>query len=305
MATRQHTGRSMCTLSTEFIVNYYVQWSITLTQRGMALSELYKQVELQSSESPSSQLKNSRITRDNCDIKSLTDTLNNTCHPFSSTVPVDLVNVSTGKAASLETTSCIQRGDITKKKFEDECLTDSTRFMQTLSRIKIKNFASENVKQKTIESRKLNAAEGVRDVFARLLTIAAKESNTIDLRMYFPIRLQMSLSLAHADGTPLKTDKAVLTKLLERKQTSVLTNINLPSVSCTIIDGGLILHEVLIQHNTSSYGEKATELLLQICMCQGTEFHLLLDKYGSPSIKDNERILRCCTEDIFIITGSQ
>ena len=178
--------------------------------------------------------------------------------------------------------------------------------MQTLSRIKIRNFASENVKQKTIESRKLNAAEGVRDVFARLLTIAAKESNTIDLRdvLSYPIT-DVPLSLAHADDTPLKTDKAVFTKLLERKQTSVLTNINLPSVSCTIIDGGLILHEVLIQHNTSSYGEIAAELLLQICMCQATEVHLLLDKYRSPSIKDNERILRCCTEDIFIITGSQ
>ena len=97
-------------------------WSVTLTQRGMALSELYKQVDLLSSESPSSQLKNSRITRDNCDIKSLTDTLNNTCHPFSNNVPVDLVNVSTGKAASLETTSYIQRGDIAKKEIRGRVL---------------------------------------------------------------------------------------------------------------------------------------------------------------------------------------
>ena len=120
----------------------------------------------------------------------------------------------------------------------------------------------------------------------------------------YPIT-DVPLSLAHADGTPLKTKKASLTKLLESKQTSVLTNINLPSISCSIIDGGLILYEVLVQHTTSSYVDIATGLLAQVCSLQGMEIHLLLDKYKSPSIKDNERNLRCRTEEVFIITGPQ
>ena len=77
-----------------------------------------------------------------------------------------------GKAASSETTSYLlstfQRGNEARHKFERECLTDSTRFMKTLSRIDIKN-----IKRKTMKSRKLNVAEGVRDIFARLLTLAA------------------------------------------------------------------------------------------------------------------------------------
>ena len=120
----------------------------------------------------------------------------------------------------------------------------------------------------------------------------------------YPIT-DVPLSLTHADGTPLKTEKASLTKLLESKiKTSVLTNINLPSISCSIIDGGLILYEVLVQHTTSSYVDIATEILARVCSLQGMEIHLLLDKYISPSI-DNERKLRCRTEEVFIITGPQ
>ena len=139
---------------------------------------------------------------------------------FAVNTPSDLVNISTGKAASSETTSyllsTLQRGDEARHTFERECLTDSTRFMKTLSRIDIKNFAKENIKRKTMESRKPNVAEGVRDIFARLLTLAARESRAIDLHhiLYYPIT-DVPLSLAHADGTPLKTKKASLTKLLE------------------------------------------------------------------------------------------
>ena len=240
----------------------------------------------------------------------LTDTLKSTCHPFAANTPSDLVNISTRKAASSETTSyllsTLQRGNEARHKFERECLTDSTRFMKTLSRIDNKNFAKGNIKRKTMESRKLNVAEGVRDIFARLLTFAARENKAIDLHhiLCYPIT-DVPLSLAHADGTPLKTKKTSLTKLLESKQTSVLTNINLSSISCSIIDGGLILYKVLVQHTTSSYVDIATGLLARVCSLQGMEIHLLLDKYKSPSIKDNERKLRCRTKEVFINTGPQ
>ena len=133
-----------------------------------------------------------------------------------------------------------------------------------------------------MESRKLNVAEGV--IFARLLTLAARDSKAIDLHhiLCYPIT-DVLLSLAHADGTPLKTEKASSTKPLESKQKSVLTNINLPSKSCSIIDGGVILYEVLVQHTTSSYVDISTELLARVCSLQGMEIYLL-DKYKSPSI---------------------
>ena len=67
---------------------------------------------------------------------------------------------------------------------------------------------------------------GVRDIFARLLIPWQLEK--VKLLIYIIIILcypitDVPLSLAHADGTPLKTEKATLTKLLESKQTYVLT----------------------------------------------------------------------------------
>jgi hypothetical protein len=63
------------------------RWSITLTQRSMALSELYELVNLQSGEEPEKQLTKSRIKRDNADMNSVRVTLNNTCNPFANDSP--------------------------------------------------------------------------------------------------------------------------------------------------------------------------------------------------------------------------
>ena len=81
------------------------------------------------------------------------------------------------------------------------------------------NFAAENVRQSTTKMKKLNAAEGVRDVFGRILMVASNSQAEFDSRhlLRYPITT-VPLSLAHSDGTPLKTDKAVLTKTLLTKQ---------------------------------------------------------------------------------------
>ena len=64
--------------------------------------------------------------------------------------------------------------------------------------------------------------------------------NPNDLRnlLSYPITT-VPLSLAHIDGTPLKTDKATLTKALESRQDVVFVETNLPSIKTTISDGGI------------------------------------------------------------------
>ena len=86
----------------------------------------------------------------------------------------------------------------------------------------------------------------------------AKISDALDLRhvLSYPIT-EVPLSLAHSDGTLLKTEKATLTKTLESRQETVITSPNLVKVSA----------------------------------CHGEQIHLVLDKYQSPSIKDSECIL--------------
>ena len=135
--------------------------------------------------------------------------------------------------------------------------------------------------------------------------MAVKTSDSLNLRhlLSYPITA-VPLSLAHSDGTPLKTDKATLTKALEDKQDIVLTDANLPPIKATVIDGGIILHETMIQLSKSIYGTMARDVLKRVCRSHGEQIHLVLDKYQSPSIKYSERILHSSgRSQEFIITG--
>lgn len=287
------------------------RWSITLTQRGMALSELRQLVGLHSGEHPASQSQPWRVRRDNNDIETLARVINDTCNPFATHSPHELVNLATGKEAKEETKvyllSTLKRGVDLRQKFETECEADNSRFLKTVKRAKVFNFATENQKPQCSgkDKAKAKAEEGVRDVFARILALESKTNVTCDLQhiLAFPIT-DVPLSLAHSDGTPNKTDKACLTKLLEGKQDTILTDISLPPVSASVVDGGCILHETLLRHSKSTYGTMARDLLVKVCSFRGEEIHLVLDKYVSPSIKDQERKSRGRgNQPTFVISG--
>ena len=78
------------------------------------------------------------------------------------------------------------------------------------------------------------------------------------------------------------------------------------TIDATLFDGGLVLHEILPRHKTSTYGKIVTDIMLKVCSASGESVHLLLDKYVQPSIKDVERLNRGAVQDeinTFIITG--
>ena len=166
------------------------------------------------------------------------------------------------------------------------------------------NFASENVKASKNFSKRVGAAEGVRDIFGRIIAVAAKSSNNLDLRhlLSFPIT-EVPLSLSHSDGIPLKTEQAALTKFLETKQNVVLSDISISPMKAAVIDGGMILYETVLQHSKSTYATMAEDLLKKVCTTKANEIHLVLDKYQSPSIKDCERKARYKGSQSFVITG--
>ena len=91
----------------------------------------------------------------------------------------------------------------------------------------------------------MNAAEGVGDVFGRMLAVAAKTSDALNLHhiLSYPVT-KVPLSLTNSDRTPLKTDKAK--KKLESRQEVVLVYTSLLRITATMIDGGIILHETVL-----------------------------------------------------------
>ena len=117
-------------------------------------------------------------------------------------------------------------------------------------------------------------------MFARVLALESKTNATCDLKHIntFPIT-DVPLSFAHSDGTPNKTGKATRTKLLEGKQTIILTDITLPPVNAIGVDGGCILYETLSHPSKSTYGTLEKDLLVKVCSFKGEDIHLVLDKY--------------------------
>ena len=109
----------------------------------------------------------------------------------------------------------------------------------TVKRVRVQSFAAANMKRKpSREQKALAAAEGVRDAFGYLLS-----KSDIDLYdvLCFPIT-EIPLALAHADGTPTKTEKANFTKLLESKLPKSNQDNDLGSkIDATLFDGGLVL----------------------------------------------------------------
>lgn len=95
----------------------------------------------------------------------------------------------------------------------------------------------------------------------------------------FPIT-HVPLSIAHADGTPTKTEKAALTRLLESKTQCEERPVSM--IDATLFDGGLVLHEILPHPSTSTYGKIVTDIMIKVCSARGQSVHLVLDRYIQP-----------------------
>ncbi|KAK3890329.1 hypothetical protein Pcinc_005711 [Petrolisthes cinctipes] len=263
------------------------RWSLTMTQRALAVTELRALTGLEISEQATVQCRPSRIRKDNDQIKFLSEKIDESCNPFSVDAPTSLVNVATGYAASKTTENyllkTLQRGSNAREKFKEEWKSNSGRFLQPVKRTKIQNFAAENVKRKVkvpALQKAITNAEGLCDAFI-CLTVAVAEASTF--AMSFPS--QSSLIPCQLHTVPF-------------------TENYLPQEYAQIFDGGLLLHSTVSQTNIgASYGSIAQSMLSTVCKESATEVHVCLDKYVTNSIKDSERKLRGAIDSQYTITG--
>ena len=99
------------------------------------------------------------------------------------------------------------------------------------------------------------------------------------------------LSLSHADGTMLKTQKSKLMEELESRIFSEKPN----HVDVTSIDAMFFLH--LWKDVPATFGTIARFLLIKAFAQKGKNIHLVFEKAVSPSIKDCERDSRSGYEE--------
>ena len=272
------------------------RWCITSTERGMAVTELRQLTGLRIENIPATQLRPNRIRKDNEHINALMETLTEACDPFSAPASTtdNLLNLATGKATATATKDyllqTLEQGKYRRKKFQEECADDENRVMKSIQRRKVENFASENSKKKRKSTTKAKpVTEGVRDTFVPFMVVVS-ESTNFDLKsvLEFPIT-DYPLSIAHGDGSIMKTVKANLLKKLESMQNGFAQN-DLPRIDVTVIDGGLLLHSFLsVTSSIASYANLARNMLSHVCSNVGGEIHVLFDTYIQSSIKTTTR----------------
>ena len=276
----------------------------------MAVTELRSFSGLDLHESSSVQCRPSRICRDNTQMATLSATIDEFCNPFLLDAPASLVNLAPGQTASESTKSyllnTLKREKEERKKFQDEWSNDCRRFLRPMKRIKVQNFAADNVmrKVKTSKSQNINSiAESLRDMFVHMIIVIA-EKTSFDLRSVLmnPIATYL-LSLAHCDGTCVKTSKAALLKKMESLQSTVLTEDNMPRCRVQVFDGGLLLHSIVSQTNVgATYASIARSMLSVAVSGRSSEAHICLDRYVGGSIKENERRRQGASDSQYTIT---
>lgn len=120
--------------------------------------------------------KENQIEKDNKTLNRIIETMKKTMNPFSENLDQNILfNMSTGKAASSHVSdfllNCKTLGHKQKLRFFSECSEDPTRFVKSIKRNVISNFASDcakrTIKNKSKDNQALLKME--RDIFGRLL----------------------------------------------------------------------------------------------------------------------------------------
>ena len=220
-------------------------------------------LELDVQEESIKQLRASRIEKDSLQRDTLINAITDMCDPFSlpATNSDFLLNITTGKAVSKTTqkylTESLVEGHKLRVMFQEECKPHNQRFLKPIKIREVFNFAKENLKKKYPRSKKKSAAESQRDGFICILVIISKKMNfNLRYTLSFPIT-EFPLSISQSDGSGIKTDKSKLLRKLEDLQ-SGFTNITLPPIDVTLIDGGLLMHSLLsVIGKITSYGDLA------------------------------------------------
>ena len=167
-----------------------------------------------------------------------------------------------------------------------------------MKRTRVQNFAAQNAKKQSklpaLGIAKANA-ESLRDMFVRMI-IVVSEKTAFDLRkiISYPITTY-PLSLAHCDGSHMKTEKSSLLRKLKSLQTQTIKDEELPTSYMKVYDGGLLLHSVLLQTAVeASYASMARAMICHEEADTLIAFHI-------ANITADNVIVRASDTDILVI----
>ena len=169
---------------------------------------------------------------------------------------------------------------------EERLVTNSTGFFQTLPKLKLGSFRDAQKKTSVIAGDGNFMIRADRNLFARLLVI--RQSRQMDLKDLLSHKLgPLPWSLASSDGSLAKTNKAILSKLLENGVECLPT---LPDLTTAVIIDAMAMLQTLVRI-PDRFSELADMVMTRILIEAGEEVRIdfVGDQYPANSIKNTER----------------
>lgn len=262
------------------------RWSETHTVRMAIITELMEFLGLNKSTEGTETEYRSKLFKKQ--VKLFLEEVKKNMDPFSDDLnPSKLFNLSSGKAASAETTEFLlnfeQNGIKQMKMFINECKVDSKRFDRPLKKNVLRNFSTELYKNKN-STIKIDQTKAERNILGQVLCLAMKQE--IDLLTLFSYPLTtVPHSLAHFDGSMISSPKGELTTILMSKNESLQSDCSINS-DVDIVDGFYLLST--FRDSPARYGNFAKFVFENICKTNAQEVHILFDRKERPSPRDVE-----------------
>ena len=188
------------------------------------INAVLEEVDMKNINSEKKETRNSRIERDNNDLKELKNAIISTINPFKKDIDKSkLFNIRTGFMATEETEkyllSILNEGKVKRSAFINECTEYETRFSKSIKKTKIVNFAISNFQKKNKSQKvsKIASIRGTRDIFGRLLYLAVTNGINLEIIFEYPI-LSEPPCFTHPDGTARSTDKTAIRHYMVKDQ---------------------------------------------------------------------------------------
>ena len=286
--TQTPGGTKGFSLKPRAVSKYY----LTAEYRSIFMRQLKDILHLNSSSSSHNDLQQSRITRDEGDVKSLLSTFEIWISPYQSEQQ-DLVCLSTGKVATPEIEHDLLKakeiGEQAYRTFSEQRLESEptkVKFHEKMTKLQLKTFSDLNKKMKVSRgTAKEVILKADRALFAQMIIIAETRQLKMKEVLSHPLG-PLPWALASADGSLKKTSKSSLAKELQKDVPAAEI---IPQPSACIIDGMALVQRLKGDQKTFS---EVADSLISMALHEGANSNridVVFDVYLENSIKNAER----------------
>ena len=285
--TKTPGGTKGFSLNVGAVTRYY----LTAEFRSTCMRKLREMVKICTPGVTHVDLEPSRIKRDEKDVQTITELLEeNWINPFSGSP--DLAVLSTGSVAPPEIRNDIlhaeEIGEAAYTSFRKDRLeakVPSSSFYDRLPKQHLKTFSDLMKSKKSSTSNREVVLKADHKLFGHLVLVASTRNLDMAKVLCHPLG-PLPWSLANCDGSMKKTNKAVLARNLEKRVQPVE---EIPQPFACIVDGMAQVHKVHGENKT--FGNVADSVFMSILQTCGAcnRIDVVFDVYKQVSIKNQER----------------